>query len=83
MLALDAIEARFPWRNFTVEWAVAAAMIAAWLLVAAIVAHLAGGPGTMLLIVPQLVISVLIYPGVGRLVARLDRMRLVRYRIVG
>jgi rod shape-determining protein MreD len=83
MLALDVIEFRWPWRNFVVEWAVAAAMIVAYILITALLANAAGGATSLLLLAPQLVLSVLVYPVVGRVVARLDMARLTRFRVLG
>ncbi len=38
MLALEAVEARFPWRNVWQDWAAAAALIAAYLILGGFVA---------------------------------------------
>lgn len=81
MLALDVIEARFPWRNFLTEWVVAAAMILAYVLLGVGIANAAGGSTPVVVVAPQIVLSVLVYPLVGRMVAMLDRMRLRRYRV--
>lgn len=83
MLALDVIEARFPWRNFLTEWIVAALMIVLYILAGVGIANAAGGNTPPLVVVPQMVLSVLVYPLAGRLVATLDRWRLRRYRVVG
>jgi rod shape-determining protein MreD len=83
MLAFDAIEAKFPWRSFLLDWAVAAALAVAYLLLAAIFANLAGGATPLVSLVPQLLATVLLYPLVGRMVAVIDRLRLVRIRTVG
>lgn len=87
MLALDVIEARFPWRNFITEWLVAALMIAAYILLGlgianAAMINAAGGYALPLLVAPQIGLSVLVYPLVGRAVAAMDRWRLRRYRVV-
>ena len=83
MLALDLIEHRWPWRNFVVECMVAAGMIVAYILITALLANAAGGATSLFLLLPQLVISVLMYPVVGRVVARLDVARLTRFRVFG
>jgi rod shape-determining protein MreD len=83
MLALDIIEARFPWRNFMAEWVVAAMMIAVYIAAGVGIADAAGGAVPVLVTGPQIVLSVLVYPLAGRLVATLDRWRLKRYRVVG
>ena len=83
MLTLDIIEARFPWRNFMVEWLVASGMIIAYLLATTLIANAGGGATSVLRVLPQLAFSILLYPVVGRLVARCDHFRLVRFRVLG
>ena len=89
MLAVDLIEYRWPWRHFAVEWAVAAGMIVAYIIATALIANASvgsiGNPGvaSLLLLLPQLALSVLLYPIIARGVARLDSLRLVRYRVFG
>lgn len=83
MIALDAIEFRWPWRNFVIEWVVATGLIVAYIIAAALIAHLAGGGFAPLLIVPQLALSVLLYPVVARGVARADTFRLKRFWVPG
>ncbi len=80
MLGLEAIELRWPWRNFLVEWAVAAVIIAAYLLTGGLIANGVHQPGWLIVIPPQMLVSVLAYPAVGRLVAWLDRARLTPIR---
>lgn len=83
MIALDVIEVRFPWRSFVTDWLVASGFITAWLMLGAVLATNGGPaalPSTLLLIVPQIALSVLCYPVVGRMVGWLDRMRLLRLR---
>lgn len=83
MLALEVIEARFPWRNFLIEWAVASVMIVAYVALTGGIALLAGTHAPIVLLVPQAVAAVLIYPVVGRVIAWLDRLRLRRFRVFG
>ena len=83
LIMLDAIEFRWPWRNFGIEWAVAAGLIVAYLIATAWINHLAGGGFTVMLVLPQLVLSVLFYPFVARVVARADTFRLTRFWILG
>ena len=78
MLALEAIEARFPWRGFWQDWAAASALLAAYLGISALVAE----PRYLALIVPQLLLSILLFPIIARMVAMFDRIRLYRVRVV-
>lgn len=75
-IVLEIIETRLPWRNFLTEWLVAIGLIVAYSLFSLALANIAGAAAPLHVIVPQIVISVLSYPLVGLVVARLDRIRL-------
>ena len=83
MLLIEWIEHRVPWRSFALDWAIAAALIAAVLLAGAAIADLGGGATPVALVAPQIALSWLLYPLVARLVARLDRLRLAPIQRVG
>jgi len=80
MIALDFIDHRFPWRGFALNWLVASAFIAAYLLFALQIANLGGGNASPLVLLPQLAVAVLVYPLAARLVALADRFRLIPIR---
>lgn len=82
MLALEALETRFPWRGFWHDWAIAAALTTAYLVLAAFIAG--GGLELWLipLILPQLLLSILLFPVIARMVAFFDRVRLFRIKVV-
>lgn len=82
MLALEAVEYRFPWRNIVLDWAAASALIAAYLVLALALANAAGGDASLLVILPQIALSILLFPMCGRLMALFDRVRLVPFREV-
>jgi rod shape-determining protein MreD len=77
MIALEVIEARIPWRSFWLNWPIAAAMIVACLVWGLVFANAAGGTATPAALVPQALVAVLLYPLVCRMVAGLDRFRLI------
>ena len=83
LLAIEVIEYRFPWRGFLLDWALAAAMIALYLALAALFSGAGFTPVQLAVIVPQLLLSVVLYPVVARLIAMIDRLRLTRIRRVG
>ena len=83
LLAIEVIEYRFPWRGFLLDWALAAAMIALYLALAALFSGAGLTPVQLAVIVPQLLLSVVLYPVVARLIAMIDRLRLTRIRRVG
>lgn len=78
-IALDFVETRLPWRNFFTEWLVAVGLIILYIGMSLALANLAGASAPISAIVPQIVISVLSYPLVGRLVALADRFRLTPF----
>lgn len=83
LIFIELIEARFPWRTFIQDWASAIVAIFVYLLVGALLSggsldwHAFVGLG------PQFLVSILIVPIFARLVARLDRFRLMRVRKIG
>jgi rod shape-determining protein MreD len=83
MLGLELLEARFPWRGFWQDWVTAAVVIAAYLFSAAVLSGLEPELRLFLLILPQVALSILLFPIVGRLIAWLDALRLTRIRSLG
>jgi rod shape-determining protein MreD len=77
MIGLEVIEARFPWRNYWLDWLVSVGMICALQMLALALANATGGSTALIVIAPQLALAILLYPLAGRLVSALDRMRLV------
>jgi len=77
MILIEVVEARIPWRSFVLEWALATALIVAYICLSLAAANAGGGQTPLSAVFPQIVMSVLIYPLVGRIVAMLDRVRLV------
>ena len=83
MIAQDIVDVRLRWRGFLQDWALAAAMIAAYLLLALVLANVTGGSSPLSVIVPQIALAVIAHPLVTRLVAALDRLRLLPVRKIG
>lgn len=80
LLAIDVWEARFPWRGYVQDWLTAVLIIAVYLLIAAL---LSGGHGSwpmLRALGPQLLLSAMLYPIMSRMIAKLDRVRLTRFR---
>jgi len=82
VIASDIVEARFPWRNFITEWLVASAFLVFYLLATLAFANMAGGATSVTAILPQMALTLLLYPGAGRLAAVFDRLRLVPFRVL-
>ena len=80
MIVLELIEARFPWRGFWQDWFTAGLAALTYIAVAMVVS---GGQITrpmVLAALPQVVLSILLYPFLSQAVAGLDRFRLSRAR---
>jgi rod shape-determining protein MreD len=78
MLVLDLIDRRTMWRDYWIEWGLAAVLLAIdewlqWQLAAA-----AGAVLPLWVIVPPLIVSVCVFPMSAWLVARIDAWRLGR-----
>ncbi|MEY2943411.1 MAG: hypothetical protein RLY97_1425, partial [Pseudomonadota bacterium] len=83
MLLLEMVEFRWPWRNFGIEWALASLMIAAYIVLCGWLNHGNHAPLWLPYVLPQIGLSILLYPLAARMVATLDRLRLVRFRVIG
>ena len=80
MIALDIVEQRFPWRSYVLDWAVAAGFLTAYLTLASLIAAPRAALPVVFGLVPQMLVSVLVFPLVERFVALCDRLRLRRFR---
>ena len=79
MVVIELIELRFPWRSFALEWLLATALILVYIVAALGLANATGGSTPIAVLAPQAILAVLLYPFVGRIVAALDRFRLVPF----
>jgi rod shape-determining protein MreD len=77
MLAMDVIDEKFLWRGFIQDWLTAAALLAAYVVLTAALAGLAAGYPLPVTVGPQVLLTVLLHPVVTRVVALLDRIRLL------
>jgi len=78
LIIVELIEIRFPWRNFWLDWLTAAGLVSSYLVIAAL---LSGAEPTLVqlrVIAPQLLLSIVLFPIIARVVAMLDRFRLMR-----
>ena len=80
LIAIEIMETRLPWRSFWQDWFTASIVTSVYLAVGWL---LSGGSPTLhslIALVPQLVLSILLFPVIARLVARLDQFRLHRWK---
>lgn len=82
LIAVEVIETRFPWRSFWQDWFTAGILTTAYLTGGWLLSGAEPTAAAFVALVPQLVLSVLIFPVLARLVSRLDRFRLSRWRTV-
>ena len=76
MLVVEVIDSRAIWRDYLQDWLIASLLIAFVLLGGLWITGLAhAAPGPVILL-PQIVLSILLYPLVVRICARLDSWRL-------
>ncbi|WP_068076686.1 rod shape-determining protein MreD [Novosphingobium lentum] len=83
MLAMDVIDVRFLWRGFLQDWLAAAALFAGYLLLGALIAGMATGHPDPIGTLPQVALSIVLFPAINALVALLDRLRLLPLKTVG
>jgi len=77
-LIFDLIDSRLGFRDYLMDWAIAAAAIAGAGAGAWYIALLLGSDISFLVVVPQIAIGILAYPVITRIVLALDRWRLGR-----
>lgn len=82
LLAVELIEARFPWRNFAIDWLEATAIIASVLLISWTFANHGAVRADLTVLAPQLILSIMLYPLVARVVWLFDRLRLLPFRVL-
>jgi rod shape-determining protein MreD len=83
LIAIELLDVRFPWRGFFQDWMVAAALVAAYLVVAALVSGARLELPQLVALLPQFLLSLIAYPILARMVSLLDRLRLLRVRRLG
>ena len=74
------LEARFPWRGFWQDWGTAIVVVAIYLVLSSLFSGVAPTLLQLRVIVPQLLLSIVLFPIIVRMVALLDRLRLMRIR---
>lgn len=76
LLILDTADQQLIWRDYWQEWLIAAILIAACLAGGVLAVRYVSGHGAFHLMLPQWIVSTLVFPAVLRLCARLDQWRL-------
>lgn len=76
MLVIELIDARMNWREQFLDWTIASVIIVVALLVGLLISGLAHARPDAVILLPQMILSVLLYPLVVRVCSRLDSWRL-------
>lgn len=76
ILVIEIIDARAIWRDHLQDWFIAAILIAAVLLGGLWIAGMAHAAPDPAVLIPQIILSILLYPLAVRICARLDSWRL-------
>ncbi len=82
MIGLEIVEWQLPWRGFLQEWLFASLIVISYLVIGALFAH-PGDLGALLILGPQILLSLLAFPIINRAVGILDRLRLIRLSRIG
>ncbi|MFV0645251.1 MAG: rod shape-determining protein MreD [Sphingomonadaceae bacterium] len=82
LLVIEIIESRLPWHGYFQDWLLGTGLVAAYLVLGAILSGAKISPEMLLGIAPQLLLSALVFPIIARMVSWLDRMRLIKFRVV-
>lgn len=77
-LALDFVDSRLAWRDYWMDWLIAAAAILFYVAGGWYVARLMGSTTQFTVMLPQLFLAIFAFPLFARLVLALDRWRLAR-----
>jgi rod shape-determining protein MreD len=76
MIAIELIDSRAIWRDYLQDWLIASVLIVSALLIGLFIAGLAHAAPSPLVLWPQIVLSILLYPLIVRICAQLDSWRL-------
>ena len=82
MLVIEALEMRLPWRAFWQDWFTASILTLAYLLLGWVLSGASPTVQSLVALVPQIILSILLFPILARVVARLDELRLKRWKRV-
>lgn len=74
LLIIEVLDRRMIWRDFRQDWGITSLLVAALLLIQFLIVDVAG-QGNLVTLLPQLILSILIFPFVLRLCGFVDRFR--------
>src|SRR3546814_16099100 len=81
LIGIEAMNSRLLWRDYWQDWLIASIWISFCLLGGFYFARLSSGGGSVLIVLPQIAWSILLFPAIVRLCAVVDRWRLPLWQI--
>ena len=75
LLVLELCDRWMMWRDYRQDWVIASFLIILALLGGLAIANMAGGETSALFLIPQIVVSLLVFPLIVRICGGLDRLR--------
>ena len=75
LLVLGLCDRWMMWRDYRQDWVIASFLIILALLGGLAIANMAGGETSALFLIPQIVVSLLVFPLIVRICGGLDRVR--------
>lgn len=79
MLAIEWLETRIPWRAFWQDWFTAGILIIAYILAGWLLSGAEPTLPALVALIPQVLMTILLFPVAARTVALLDKLRLHRW----
>lgn len=83
MIAIEIVETRFPWRGFWQDWFTAGLAVTLYILFGMLFSGATPNLHLLTASLPQTLLSIMLFPIIARMVAMLDRVRLMRIKVVG
>lgn len=80
LLAIEFVELRWPWRGFWQDWFTASLLVSLYLITGWLLSGASPTLPSLIALIPQLLFSILAFPIIARVIARLDRLRLMRWK---
>ena len=77
LLVMELVDKRLRWRGFFADWLVASVLILLYLAGTTLIAAMAGADVQPDMLAPQATMAIVVHPLITRLIASLDRLRLL------
>ena len=82
LIAMELLEARYPWRSILVDWLAGSVFVTGYILLCCLIVRFDDVEIAATPVLFQILASILLFPLVGRFAAWCDRLRLKRFRSI-